>query len=113
MSGNYYPAMRIVKEEGGGESGIEAAANYVAEAVRRFKLNETLSSKPYVLFNAWTKRHEFLYVKESTSEQHRREITEQRQENAMVQSLEPSASSFSCGCCASGPENQRQKAGGE
>ena len=46
MTGIYYPAMQIVEEEGGGDSGIEAAANYIVEAVRRFKLNETLNSKP-------------------------------------------------------------------
>jgi hypothetical protein len=78
-----------VKEEGGGDTGIEAAANYVTEAVRRFKLNETLNSKPYVLFNSWTKRHEFHYVKESTIEHHRQEFIEQKNEQVRVRSLAP------------------------
>ncbi len=90
MTGIYYPAMQIVEEQGGGDSGIEAAANYIAEAVRRFKLNETLNSKPYVLFNAWTRRNEFLYVKESTREYHRQEFIEQKNEEVMVRSLVPS-----------------------
>ena len=44
-----------------------------------------------MLFNAWIKRHEFLYVKEHTSEQHRQEFIERKKEKTMVRGLTSSS----------------------
>lgn len=60
----YLPAGKIYHEEGSDAAALDATASYIAEAIRRWQRNETLQGRPYVLKNAWTKRHEFLYVKE-------------------------------------------------
>ena len=56
------PVSCIVREEGGDEAAVKAAANYVTQAIRCHKEGKTLNGRPYVQWNSWTKRYEFLYV---------------------------------------------------
>ena len=59
----YFAAGRIYVEEGSDDPALEATCNYIQEAIRRAQAGETLNGHPYVLFNSWTKRYEFLYTK--------------------------------------------------
>ena len=62
IEGEYLAASVIAIGEGSDEAGVEAACNYVSEAIRRHQRGEKLSTKPYCQFNGWTRRWEFLYL---------------------------------------------------
>jgi hypothetical protein len=65
QSGQYEPPMRIVVLEGGDKSAHVAASHYCARALFLTRKGITFHGKPFVSWNDWTKRYEFLYVKKS------------------------------------------------
>lgn len=67
-SGTYLPPSRIVKKEGADSQAVVAACRYIRQCVLRAQRGETLNGRPYMQYNAWTGRHEFLYCQRQYGE---------------------------------------------
>ena len=65
QTGQYEPPMRIVVLEGGDKSAHVAASHFCARALFLTRKGITFHGKPFVSWNEWTKRYEFLYIKKS------------------------------------------------
>lgn len=70
IDGIYLPASRIAAEEGGDAQAQQAACRYVSEAIRRHQRGLSMNGRPWVSWNSWTARAEFLYIKKRYSEDH-------------------------------------------
>ena len=53
----------IIRNEGGDESAKIAGLNYVMRCVDMYKKGFTFRGVPFVSFNSWTLRYEYLYIK--------------------------------------------------
>jgi len=59
-AGSYMSLRKVIQEEGDDDDGVAAAKNYVAKCI---SLGE-----PFLLYNAWTKRVDYLYVRRGWQE---------------------------------------------
>ena len=60
---SFEPIPVIIRNEGGDESAKIAGLNYVMRCVGMYKKGFTFRGVPFVSFNSWTLRYEYLYVK--------------------------------------------------
>ena len=65
LAGTYEPMQVIWEREGKDSGAITATLNYVNECIARTQKGELNKQRPWVAWNSFTKRHEFLYVKRS------------------------------------------------
>lgn len=68
MGGVYMAPSKIRKEEGEDEAGLAATIAYIEEALSRHSRGGSFNGHPWVAFNAFTKRYEFLNVTRSVNE---------------------------------------------
>ena len=61
--GIHYPIKVIFTKEGGDLAAARATQNYILTALSKHARGETDAGTPYVYFNSWSRRHEFLYIK--------------------------------------------------
>ena len=59
---------KIAESEGTSADDVRAAVNYVLECVHRHRQGLTLNQRPYVLWNEFTKRHDFLKIRHKYQE---------------------------------------------
>jgi hypothetical protein len=83
-TGRYVPIKQIWKAEGEDQEAAEATMNYVLTAISKVKAGELLDGNPYIIFNTWTRRYDFLYLEKSIGQSFKR-VFEVRQQEAPVQ----------------------------
>jgi len=71
QDGSWEPFAKIVEFEGNDKSAFTAAENYVSKCFELHGKGETLSGRPWVLYNDFTHRVEMLYVKKRFRSAHR------------------------------------------
>ena len=68
--GIHFPIKVIFDKEGGDAAAAKATSNYIMTALQKHANNETVNGVPIVLFNTWSRRYEFLYVKKNYDSTH-------------------------------------------
>jgi hypothetical protein len=68
--GKYIPAKVLFDREGGDAAAAVATVNYMLTAIAKVNKGETMDGQPYILYNAWTRRYEFMHIELSYSQSH-------------------------------------------